>query len=159
MPPPQNDVYARLATILSPQLVAKKQQQQQQSSRSPGGAYLKRSGASTGSSPHGGGNPGSMRPAANLRWKNGFLAAGVGAIVIVGSLTGAQLKTDQQKKERIHKFREAAPEEQIRALEEQRSVLVQQRGMLERRLDGFKERAKERAEERQRRREKLASKP
>lgn len=99
-----------------------------------------------------------MRPAANLRWKNGFLAAGIGVIVIVGSLTGAQLKTDQQKKELIHKFREAAPDEQIRALEEQRSVLVQQRGMLERRLDGFKERAKERAEERQRRREKLASK-
>ncbi|KAF4119870.1 hypothetical protein GMORB2_3558 [Geosmithia morbida] len=85
--------------------------------------------------------------------KAGIWAGAFGAIVIVGSLTGAQLKQDKQKEQKIRQFRETTPEEQIAALQDQRNSLVGQRDMLQRKVDLFKERRREREADRERRRE------
>ncbi|KJZ70501.1 hypothetical protein HIM_10130 [Hirsutella minnesotensis 3608] len=76
--------------------------------------------------------------------KRGVWAAAVAAIIAVGSITGAQLKTDRQKEQAIREFRQTSPEEQIAILETQKNHLLQQKGALERKLDLFHQRVKER---------------
>lgn len=71
------------------------------------------------------------------------------AVIMVGTLTGAQLKSDKQKEEAIREFREITPSEQIAMLERQRSTLVEQQTALQRKLDVFKERAQERQQEKE----------
>lgn len=96
---------------------------------------------------------------------SGIWAAAIGAVVFVGSLTGAQLKSDRQKEEvqfpissgfagcrankyqAIRQFRETSTEEQITALETQKKHLLQQRAGLQRKLDVFHERVRERQKE------------
>lgn len=85
---------------------------------------------------------------------------------MVGSLTGAQLKQDKQKEEvcpsgsllfcsmltraqAIRSFREIGPEEQIAMLQDQRGHLLDQKVMLQRKLDAFHETVQDRAREKQ----------
>jgi uncharacterized protein YlxW (UPF0749 family) len=79
--------------------------------------------------------------------KAGVYATAFAAVIIVGSLTGAQLKQDKQKEEAVKQFRETLPAEQIAALENQKRHLLEQRATLQRKLDVFEERVKEREEE------------
>lgn len=74
----------------------------------------------------------------------GVFAVAFAAVIIVGSLTGAQLKQDKQKDETIKQFRAVDPAEQIRTLEDQRKILMDQRGELVRKIEGFKEKVAER---------------
>lgn len=75
---------------------------------------------------------------------SGILAVAVAAVVFVGSLTGAQLKSDRQKEEAIKQFRETPAEEQIAALEARKKQLMQQRDAQQRKLDLFLQRVRER---------------
>ncbi|KAH8171546.1 hypothetical protein LIA77_08313 [Sarocladium implicatum] len=70
------------------------------------------------------------------------LAVAFAAVIVVGSLTGAQLKQDKQKEQAIKEFRAVQPADQIRTLEEQRKVLMEQRGVLQRKIDVFGEKIK-----------------
>ncbi|KAK0390677.1 hypothetical protein NLU13_0181 [Sarocladium strictum] len=74
----------------------------------------------------------------------GVFAVAFAAVIIVGSITGAQLKQDKQKEETIKQFRAVVPAEQIRTLEEQRKVLMDQRGELQRKIDAFRDKVAER---------------
>ncbi|KAL6858204.1 hypothetical protein ACO1O0_005660 [Amphichorda felina] len=102
-------------------------------------------------------------PAARTAWsratkvKAGVWATGLAAVIIVGTLTGAQLKQDQQKEQAIRQFRETTPAEQIAVLEERKVELLEQRDTLQRKLDVFHERVKEREAEKQKRKEKAES--
>ncbi|KAL9488208.1 hypothetical protein ACSS6W_000485 [Trichoderma asperelloides] len=89
---------------------------------------------------------------ANQVWRGywgGVWAVAFAAVIMVGTLTGAQLKSDKQKEEAIREFREITPSEQIAMLERQRSTLVEQQTALQRKLDVFKERAQERQQEKE----------
>jgi uncharacterized protein YlxW (UPF0749 family) len=79
--------------------------------------------------------------------RSGVGAAAVAAVVFVGSLTGAQIKSDRQKEEAIKEFREIPAEEQIAALEGQKKHLQQQRDAVQRKLDAFHARVEQRKEE------------
>lgn len=100
--------------------------------------------------------------------KRGVWAVAFAACIFVGSITGAQLKTDKQKDEvsfpaatcfrpigprlitygqAIRQFRETSPAEQIAMLEEQKKLLLDQKAGFQRKLDLFHERVRERAEE------------
>ncbi|KAM0481095.1 hypothetical protein ACHAPX_003989 [Trichoderma viride] len=81
------------------------------------------------------------------KWRGGVWAVAFAAVIMVGTLTGAQLKSDKQKEEAIHEFRQITPSEQIAMLEKQRSTLVEQQTALQKKLDVFKERAQERRQE------------
>ncbi|KAM0524885.1 hypothetical protein ACHAPE_000991 [Trichoderma viride] len=83
------------------------------------------------------------------KWKGGVWAVAFAAVIMVGTLTGAQLKSDKQKEEAIHEFRQITPSEQIAMLEKQRSTLVEQQTALQKKLDVFKERAQERRQEKE----------
>ncbi|KAH6887940.1 hypothetical protein B0T10DRAFT_63102 [Thelonectria olida] len=85
--------------------------------------------------------------------QRGIWAAAFGACVFVGTLTGAQLKTDTEKKEVITQFRATLPAEQIAALEDQKKVLLGQKAVLQRKLDAFHETVKEREEKKAKRAE------
>lgn len=95
----------------------------------------------------------------------GVWAAAFGAVIFVGAITGAQLKTDEQKTEvhslplpssaanhtdssqRIKQFRQTAPADQIAVLEDQKKHLMQQKRGLEHKVDMFRKRVKEREAE------------
>ncbi|GJN81950.1 hypothetical protein PLIIFM63780_005486 [Purpureocillium lilacinum] len=79
--------------------------------------------------------------------KRGIWAAAFAAVIFVGSLTGAQLKSDKQKEESIKQFRQTTAADQIAILETQKVHLLQQKAQLERKLDVFKERVREREAE------------
>ncbi|KAH6607234.1 hypothetical protein Trco_003547 [Trichoderma cornu-damae] len=81
--------------------------------------------------------------------RGGVWAAAFAAVIVVGTLTGAQLKSDKQKEQAIREFRQVTPTEQIAMLEKQRAALVEQRTTLQKKLDVFKERARERQQEQQ----------
>ncbi|KAK1252481.1 hypothetical protein MKX08_003668 [Trichoderma sp. CBMAI-0020] len=81
------------------------------------------------------------------KWRGGVWAVAFAAVIMVGTLTGAQLKSDKQKEEAIREFRQITPSEQIAMLEKQRSTLVEQQTAMQRKLDVFKERAQERQQE------------
>ncbi|KAJ2974651.1 hypothetical protein NQ176_g5945 [Zarea fungicola] len=83
--------------------------------------------------------------------RGGIIASAFGAVIIVGALTGAQLKQDQQKDEAIQQFRADSPAQQISILEEQRKHLLVQRAQIDRKMEVFQERLKEREEEKARR--------
>ncbi|PNY29526.1 Uncharacterized protein TCAP_00570 [Tolypocladium capitatum] len=76
--------------------------------------------------------------------KRAIWAAAFAAVIFVGSVTGAQLKTDKQKDEAIRQFRQITPADQIAILETQKGHLIQQKAGLERKLDLFRERVRER---------------
>ncbi|KAK3179190.1 hypothetical protein K4F52_009310 [Lecanicillium sp. MT-2017a] len=78
------------------------------------------------------------------KFSRGIWAVAFAAIVVVGSLTGAQLKSDEQKTETIKKFRQDTPARQIALLEEQKKHLRHQRAQIERKMDVFQERVQER---------------
>ncbi|KAF7544433.1 hypothetical protein G7Z17_g9957 [Cylindrodendrum hubeiense] len=79
--------------------------------------------------------------------QRGIWAVAFSACIFVGTITGAQLKTDKEKEEAITQFRATTPADQIAALEDQKHVLLGQRATLQRKLDAFHERVKEREEE------------
>ncbi|POR35080.1 Uncharacterized protein TPAR_04746 [Tolypocladium paradoxum] len=81
------------------------------------------------------------------KFKRAVWAAAFAAVIFVGSLTGAQLKTDKQKEEAINEFRQITPAEQIAILETQKGHLIQQKAAIERKLDLFRERLREREAE------------
>ncbi|CAG9983324.1 unnamed protein product [Clonostachys byssicola] len=83
--------------------------------------------------------------------KSAVWAVGFAAVIMVGSLTGAQLKQDKQKEEAIKQFRETTAAEQIAILEDQKLLLLEQKAALQRKLDAFDERVREREMEKQRR--------
>ncbi|KAL7808102.1 hypothetical protein V8C44DRAFT_366904 [Trichoderma aethiopicum] len=76
--------------------------------------------------------------------KGGVWAVAFAAVIMVGTLTGAQLKSDKQKEQAIKEFRQVTPSEQIAMLQKQRAILVDQRAALQKKLDVFKERVRER---------------
>lgn len=116
--------------------------------------------------------------------QRGIWAAAFAACVFVGTLTGAQLKTDTEKKEVsqlppallgflflfqngrtntaprtcqvISQFRATPPAEQIAALEDQKKVLLGQRDLLQRKLDAFHETVRGREEKMARRAERAS---
>ncbi|OAA60101.1 hypothetical protein ISF_06112 [Cordyceps fumosorosea ARSEF 2679] len=90
-------------------------------------------------------------PLPKPRLRGGLIATAFGAVIIVGSLTGAQLKSDQQKTESIKQFRADSPAQQIAILEEQRKHLVLQSAQIDRKMQVFQERLKEREEEKTKR--------
>ncbi|KAM4061225.1 hypothetical protein HRG_009897 [Hirsutella rhossiliensis] len=79
--------------------------------------------------------------------RRGVWAAAFAAVVFVGSITGAQLKSDRQKEEVIDEFRQTSPSEQIAMLQTQKESLLQQRAALERKMALFRERVRERESE------------
>lgn len=81
------------------------------------------------------------------KFRGGVWAVAFAAIIMVGTLTGAQLKSDKQKEQSIKEFRQITPSEQIAMLEKQRSTLVEQRSVLQKKLDVFRERVQERQQE------------
>ncbi|KAL7961732.1 hypothetical protein V8C34DRAFT_301829 [Trichoderma compactum] len=81
------------------------------------------------------------------KFRGGVWAVAFAAIIMVGTLTGAQLKSDKQKEQSINEFRQITPSEQIAMLEKQRSTLVEQRSVLQKKLDVFRERVQERQQE------------
>lgn len=81
------------------------------------------------------------------KWKRGVWAVAFAAVIFVGSLTGAQLKSDKQKEEAIQEFRGTNYAQQIAVLESQKKHLLHQKAGLERKVDLFRERLKERQEE------------
>ncbi|QPG93605.1 hypothetical protein C2857_001119 [Epichloe festucae Fl1] len=76
--------------------------------------------------------------------KRGVWSAAVAAVICVGAITGAQLKTDNQKAEAIKRFRTTSAADQVAILEVQKDHLLQQKAGLERKLDLFRERVQER---------------
>ncbi|ETS03476.1 hypothetical protein M419DRAFT_75374 [Trichoderma reesei RUT C-30] len=78
------------------------------------------------------------------KFKGGVWAVAFAAVIMVGTLTGAQLKSDKQKEQAIQEFRQVTPSEQIAMLQKQRAILVDQRTALQKKLDVFKERVRER---------------
>ncbi|KAG5925890.1 hypothetical protein E4U42_003845 [Claviceps africana] len=76
--------------------------------------------------------------------KRGIWSVAIAAVICVGAITGAQLKTDKQKKEAISQFRTTSTADQIAILEVQRNHLLQQKADLERKLHLFKDRVSER---------------
>ncbi|CEJ91423.1 hypothetical protein VHEMI07134 [[Torrubiella] hemipterigena] len=74
----------------------------------------------------------------------GVWAAAFGAVICVGALTGAQLKSDEQKTQAIKQFRQTTPADQISILEDQKKHLLQQKAGLERKVQMFQLRVKER---------------
>ncbi|OAA75037.1 hypothetical protein LEL_07025 [Akanthomyces lecanii RCEF 1005] len=86
-------------------------------------------------------------PLPKPKLRGGLIASAFGAVIIVGALTGAQLKTDVQKTE----FRADSPAQQIAILEEQRKHLVQQSRQMDRKMQVFQERLLEREEEKAKR--------
>ncbi|KAJ4147366.1 hypothetical protein LMH87_001890 [Akanthomyces muscarius] len=90
-------------------------------------------------------------PLTKPKLRGGLIASAFGAVIIVGALTGAQLKTDVQKTESIKQFRADSPAQQIAILEEQRKHLVQQSRQMDRKMQVFQERLVEREEEKAKR--------
>ncbi|KAJ4259604.1 hypothetical protein NW762_007534 [Fusarium torreyae] len=82
--------------------------------------------------------------------KRGIWAVAFAACIFAGTITGAQLKTDKEKKEAIQEFRATAPNDQIAALLSQRQSLVAQKEVLQRKMDAFQLRVKEREAEKAR---------
>ncbi|OAA35771.1 hypothetical protein NOR_07788 [Metarhizium rileyi] len=78
------------------------------------------------------------------KFKRGVWSVAVAAVICVGTITGAQLKSDNQKGQQIKQFRETSTADQVAILEAQREHLVQQKLGLERKLHMFRERARER---------------
>ncbi|KAG5940254.1 hypothetical protein E4U53_007620 [Claviceps sorghi] len=76
--------------------------------------------------------------------KRGIWSVAIAAVICVGAITGAQLKTDKQKKEAISQFRTTSTADQIAILEVQRNHLLQKKAELERKLHLFRDRASER---------------
>ncbi|KAL3600930.1 hypothetical protein FPOAC2_05183 [Fusarium poae] len=85
------------------------------------------------------------------KFKRGVWAVAFAACIFAGTITGAQLKTDNEKKEAIQEFRATSPNEQIAALLSQRKSLVSQKAVLQRKIDAFDIRVKEREAEKARR--------
>ncbi|CAM1501605.1 Fc.00g035890.m01.CDS01 [Cosmosporella sp. VM-42] len=83
--------------------------------------------------------------------KRGIWAAAFAACIFVGTITGAQIKQDKQKEEMITSFRATSPSEQIAILEDQKKLLLEQKAVLQRKIDLFHERVIEREEEKARR--------
>ena len=108
--------------------------------------------------------------------KPAVLAVAFAAVIVVGSLTGAQLKQDKQKEQvsyvtsisifettgcqplliiigrmwqAIKEFRAVQPADQIRTLEEQRKVLMEQRAVLQRKIDIFEDKVKQKKMEKE----------
>ncbi|KAF5649966.1 uncharacterized protein FTJAE_766 [Fusarium tjaetaba] len=87
------------------------------------------------------------------KFKRGVWAVAFAACIFAGTITGAQLKTDNEKKEAIQEFRATSPNEQIAALLSQRKTLLSQKAVLQRKMDDFEVRVKEREAEKARERE------
>ncbi|KAM5368574.1 hypothetical protein ACJA88_010924 [Fusarium oxysporum] len=87
------------------------------------------------------------------KFKRGVWAVAFAACIFAGTITGAQLKTDNEKKEAIQEFRATSPNEQIAALLSQRKTLVSQKAVLQRKMDDFEVRVKEREAEKAREKE------
>ncbi|RFU79172.1 hypothetical protein TARUN_3059 [Trichoderma arundinaceum] len=81
------------------------------------------------------------------KFRGGVWAVAFAAVIVVGTLTGAQLKSDKQKEQAIREFRQVTPAEQIAMLQKQRASLVEQRTVLQKKLDVFNERVQERQQE------------
>ncbi|KOS21860.1 hypothetical protein ESCO_001581 [Escovopsis weberi] len=71
--------------------------------------------------------------------KSGIWAAAFAAVIFVGTLTGAQLKTDKQREEAIQEFRAVRPADQIVMLEARKALLLEQRRVMQKKLDVFRE--------------------
>ncbi|KAG8406347.1 hypothetical protein J3458_021185 [Metarhizium acridum] len=80
------------------------------------------------------------------KFKRSVWSVAVAAVICVGAITGAQLKSDQQKGQAIKQFRETSTAEQVAILEAQKEHLTQQKLGLERKLESFRERVRERRE-------------
>ncbi|KAI1025591.1 hypothetical protein LB503_006547 [Fusarium chuoi] len=87
------------------------------------------------------------------KFKRGVWAVAFAACIFAGTITGAQLKTDNEKKEAIQEFRATSPNEQIAALLSQRKTLSSQKAVLQRKMDDFEVRVKEREAEKAREKE------
>ncbi|ATY62736.1 hypothetical protein CCM_06486 [Cordyceps militaris CM01] len=86
-------------------------------------------------------------PLPKPKLRGGLIASAFGAVIIVGALTGAQLKSDHQKTESIKHFRADVPAQQIAILQEQRKHLLYQRAQIDRKIEVFQQRLVEREEE------------
>ncbi|KAM0249569.1 hypothetical protein ACHAP5_002694 [Fusarium lateritium] len=86
------------------------------------------------------------------KFKRGVWAVAFAACIFAGTITGAQLKTDNEKKENqaIQEFRATSANDQIAALLSQRKSLVSQKAVLQRKIDAFELRVKEREAEKAR---------
>ncbi|RMJ07249.1 hypothetical protein BHE90_012570 [Fusarium euwallaceae] len=84
------------------------------------------------------------------KFKRGIWAVAFAACIFAGTITGAQLKTDNEKKEAIKEFRATSPHDQIAALLSQRQALISQKEILQRKMDAFQDRVKEREAEKAR---------
>ncbi|KAL2689316.1 hypothetical protein Neosp_003369 [[Neocosmospora] mangrovei] len=84
------------------------------------------------------------------KFKRGIWAVAFAACIFAGTITGAQLKTDNEKKEAIKEFRATSPNDQIAALLSQRQALVSQKEILQRKMEAFQDRVKEREAEKAR---------
>ncbi|KAG5972030.1 hypothetical protein E4U55_000951 [Claviceps digitariae] len=78
------------------------------------------------------------------KFKRGIWSVAIAAVICVGAITGAQLKTDKQKKEAISQYRTTSTADQIASLQVQKNHLLRQKAGLERKLDLFRERVSER---------------
>ncbi|KYK57028.1 hypothetical protein DCS_04035 [Drechmeria coniospora] len=76
--------------------------------------------------------------------KGGVGAVAFAAVIFVGSLTGAHIKSDRQKDDAIKQFRQSTPADQIAILETQKLHLLQQKQQLERKLHLFNDRVRDR---------------
>ncbi|KAL7788690.1 hypothetical protein V8C37DRAFT_418290 [Trichoderma ceciliae] len=81
------------------------------------------------------------------KFRGGVWAVAFAAVIMVGTLTGAQLKSDKQKEQAIKEFRQISPNAQIAMLEKQRASLMEQKAVLQKKLDVFKERVQDRQQE------------
>lgn len=80
------------------------------------------------------------------------MAGGFALAVAVGSITGASIKSDQQKEHAIKEFRETSPQEQMAMLEAHKDELLKSKAIVQRKIDLFKERVEERKVEKERER-------
>ncbi|KAG6316057.1 hypothetical protein E4U22_007388 [Claviceps purpurea] len=72
--------------------------------------------------------------------KRAVFSVSIAAVILVGVITGAQLKTDKQKNEAVTKIKTTPLADQIAYLEEQKRALLQQRSELENKLQHYKDR-------------------
>ncbi|KAG5939071.1 hypothetical protein E4U59_003365 [Claviceps monticola] len=71
--------------------------------------------------------------------KRAIFSVSIAAVILVGVITGAQLKTDKQKKEAVTQIKTAPLADQIAYLEQQKRALLQQRSEMEKKLQYYKD--------------------
>ncbi|PQE24488.1 hypothetical protein CJF30_00009956 [Rutstroemia sp. NJR-2017a BBW] len=75
-----------------------------------------------------------MSSAQQIKIRRIVWTGAITAVTVVGAVTGARLKADQEGKQQVEKSREASIEQRIAVLEEQRGSLVAKKLDLERKI-------------------------